>query len=48
VLETHDCAVREDDLALTYMETVNKFRDVFEEGALANPVDREAILTYVL
>jgi hypothetical protein len=39
--------VREDDLALTYMEIVNKYRDIFEVEKINN-TSREAILTYVL
>jgi hypothetical protein len=45
--EEHRKAVREDDLALTYMETVNKYRDIFEVEKINN-TSREAILTYVL
>ena len=40
--------VRDDDLALTYMETVNKFRDVFEADDVVNEKDKEVLLTQVL
>lgn len=40
--------VREDDLALTYMETVNKFRDVFEADDVVSEKDKEILLTQVL
>lgn len=38
--------MREDDIALTYMEAANKFRDCFEKS-MTDPVQRTSLIAYV-
>ena len=38
--------MREDDIALTYMEAVNKFRDCFEKD-LTDDTSRQALTSFV-